>query len=389
MRLCLAAMPWLAVDTPSLPVGILRQRVSDTRPSIEISEFHGGVRWAEYMLDATAGRLTPNDYARVADKGLAHGLGGLESSPVRCTATTAGGWPSYAVTPRTGSSSSHSPSACACWPGLFVELAATEILSNDPTSSASRAHSSRTDPSLAAARLLKRRRPGMRIVMGGANCDGPQGAALHRNYPFLDYVVRGEGEAAFPALLDPHRGVHPAGRRTRPVLARREGCATANPMAGQSLPPAILPAALRRLLRPARHVGRRPLETRPETGAWRDRAAAGGARSTTARSADSTAPSCSSAASGPTPSSPNSSNWRSGTSCWTSTSSTTSWTWSTSTRSCGRWRTGSWDLRLHFEVKANLRRHQFQTLADSGAVQVQPGIESLEQRACCASWTRA
>ena len=35
------------------------------------------------------------------------------------------------------------------------------------------------------------------------------------------------------------------------------------------------------------------------------------------------------------------------------------------------------DLRLHFEVKANLRRHQFQLLGDSGAVQVQPGIESL------------
>jgi hypothetical protein len=44
MRLCLAAMPWLAVDTPPLPVGLLRRRVSEVCPSIEVNEFHGGVR---------------------------------------------------------------------------------------------------------------------------------------------------------------------------------------------------------------------------------------------------------------------------------------------------------------------------------------------------------
>src|SRR5262245_8825473 len=75
MRLCLASMPWLAVDTPSLPVGILRRRVSEACPSIEISEFHGAVHWAEYLLDASGGDLTPNEYARLGDKGLAHGLG--------------------------------------------------------------------------------------------------------------------------------------------------------------------------------------------------------------------------------------------------------------------------------------------------------------------------
>jgi len=38
-------------------------------------------------------------------------------------------------------------------------------------------------------------------MMGGCNLDGPQGAAIHRIFPQIDYVVRGEGERAFPALL--------------------------------------------------------------------------------------------------------------------------------------------------------------------------------------------
>ncbi|MFF2472889.1 RiPP maturation radical SAM C-methyltransferase [Streptomyces sp. NPDC058066] len=56
-------------------------------------------------------------------------------------------------------------------------------------------------PSLALAGELKRRRPGLTVVFGGSNCDGPMGHALHRNHPFVDHVVRGEGEYAFPALL--------------------------------------------------------------------------------------------------------------------------------------------------------------------------------------------
>jgi ribosomal peptide maturation radical SAM protein 1 len=36
-----------------------------------------------------------------------------------------------------------------------------------------------------------------------------------------------------------------------------------------------------------------------------------------------------------------------------------------------------WDLRLHYEVKSNLRREHVQALAAAGVVHIQPGIESL------------
>ena len=39
------------------------------------------------------------------------------------------------------------------------------------------------------------------VVFGGANCDGPMGAALHRAFPWVDVVVRGEAEIVLPDLM--------------------------------------------------------------------------------------------------------------------------------------------------------------------------------------------
>ncbi|MBF6508057.1 RiPP maturation radical SAM C-methyltransferase [Nocardia farcinica] len=91
--------------------------------------------------------------------------------------------------------------------------------------------------SLALARELKQRDPDLRVVLGGANCDGPQGAAWHRNFDFVDHVVRGEGERAFPDLLDQlDRG----GELTRiPGLCWRDdsGAPRVNDMDAAPLPP--------------------------------------------------------------------------------------------------------------------------------------------------------
>lgn len=54
---------------------------------------------------------------------------------------------------------------------------------------------------LALARRIKERFPGVRVVFGGANMDSEMGAECARAFPFIDYVVSGEGDVAFPALL--------------------------------------------------------------------------------------------------------------------------------------------------------------------------------------------
>jgi ribosomal peptide maturation radical SAM protein 1 len=58
--------------------------------------------------------------------------------------------------------------------------------------------------SLALARRVKERFPGILTVFGGANCRGEMGVEMHRRYPFIDAVCLEEGERAFPALVRRH-----------------------------------------------------------------------------------------------------------------------------------------------------------------------------------------
>lgn len=55
--------------------------------------------------------------------------------------------------------------------------------------------------SLALARRIKARWPEVAIVFGGSNMDGEAGEAYMDALPFIDYVVVGDGDFSFPALL--------------------------------------------------------------------------------------------------------------------------------------------------------------------------------------------
>jgi ribosomal peptide maturation radical SAM protein 1 len=55
--------------------------------------------------------------------------------------------------------------------------------------------------SLALAKRLKDDHPGFFTVFGGANCEGVMGAEVVRQFDFVDAVVSGEGEVAFPELV--------------------------------------------------------------------------------------------------------------------------------------------------------------------------------------------
>ncbi len=55
--------------------------------------------------------------------------------------------------------------------------------------------------SLSLAKLIKDIYPDVRIVFGGANFDGEMGLEHFRAFPWIDYVVVGEGEHVFPTLV--------------------------------------------------------------------------------------------------------------------------------------------------------------------------------------------
>lgn len=55
--------------------------------------------------------------------------------------------------------------------------------------------------SMALARLIKKQHPQVRIVFGGASCAGVMGSAILRICPYVDMVVRTEGEIVFPEYV--------------------------------------------------------------------------------------------------------------------------------------------------------------------------------------------
>jgi ribosomal peptide maturation radical SAM protein 1 len=55
--------------------------------------------------------------------------------------------------------------------------------------------------SLTMAKLIKELYPSVRIVFGGANFDGEMGLEHIRAFPWIDYVIVGEGEEVFPAFV--------------------------------------------------------------------------------------------------------------------------------------------------------------------------------------------
>ena len=55
--------------------------------------------------------------------------------------------------------------------------------------------------SLALARALKQADPHVFILFGGANCEGVMGLELVRRFPFVDAAVSGEADRAFPEIV--------------------------------------------------------------------------------------------------------------------------------------------------------------------------------------------
>jgi ribosomal peptide maturation radical SAM protein 1 len=90
--------------------------------------------------------------------------------------------------------------------------------------------------SLALAKRLKERCPGIFVVFGGANCEGVMGAEVVRQFPFVDAVVSGEGDLIFSELVQRVLHTEPVSDLTG-VYTRRNVDAMALNAAYQNAPP--------------------------------------------------------------------------------------------------------------------------------------------------------
>lgn len=103
----------------------------------------------------------------------------------------------------------------------FLNACAGEILTSAPSVVGFTSTFAQTVPSLALAKVLRQRDPRVKLVMGGSNCEGPMGAALHRLFPWIDVVVRGEAEHVAPLLFSELIGGLPI--TAQPGLCIRDG----------------------------------------------------------------------------------------------------------------------------------------------------------------------
>jgi ribosomal peptide maturation radical SAM protein 1 len=202
MRIVLATMPWHLLETPCLPIGLLRARIFESSGGRDtVHDYYGNLRWAEYLASASGGALGPADYAYVADDGIWQGVGDWIFVPA-VRDQVSGQSSAYLAHLRRAGVSPGEAVAMREHAVAFAEAAAADILAFGPDLVGFTTTFQQNMASLAVARRLKRERPDLPVVFGGGNCELPMGPALHRNFGWIDYVLCGEAEETFPQLIE-------------------------------------------------------------------------------------------------------------------------------------------------------------------------------------------
>lgn len=193
-------MPWASLHYPSLAIGILQSLAKQHCPDWEVDSLYANLLWADYLYEHTDGEFTPKQYGEIADElflceagdwAFASALHGVEAWRVNEYVDLFGGTPEQFELVR--STQRHAIA--------FTAELATWISERHYDVVGFTSTFMQNVPSIALARQLRRVGCQAAIVFGGANCDGVQGRTLHKNFPEIDYVVSGEGETAFPAFL--------------------------------------------------------------------------------------------------------------------------------------------------------------------------------------------
>ncbi|HZO14083.1 MAG TPA: hypothetical protein VFB62_12515, partial [Polyangiaceae bacterium] len=199
-RVVLVAMPWNQLVFPSIQIGTLKAALD--RYGIEAETRSYYLRFMEHLAGVDGVPFTPADYAEVVF-GYPHGLGDwIFTVPPLRAPSKAEDDDYLALLRRRGVAESVIETATRMREHVpeFLEACKDDLTRIGAEIVGFTTSFNQNIPSLALAKLLKEARPDCCVVFGGANCEGPMGVALHENFPFVDVVVRGEGELVFPEL---------------------------------------------------------------------------------------------------------------------------------------------------------------------------------------------
>lgn len=223
----LISMPWEMLGLPSIQLGTLQSLLVDAGFRTESRTFY--LALMEHFISSTARlrekeRLGINDYAKIGLKYYRMGMGDWIFAVPPYRELTEEADAEYFAYLRSEDVPEEVIAKAVQMRGLipsFLESCVEEVLAASPAVVGFTSSFSQNVPSLTLSKLLKQRAPSLRVVFGGANCDGPMGAALHRTFPWVDAVVRGEGERVLPTLVRQFVSGEPVG--PQPGLCYREG----------------------------------------------------------------------------------------------------------------------------------------------------------------------
>ena len=200
MRISLIAPPWYALHLPAISIGILAAALSQETLGHDIRQRYANIEWAERLIESGIDGPGSEFYRMISED---HGEQGLGDWIFTSALYDRSRWrfETYAPYLKQYDAPPESILRTHEMAPAFVDEVVSSILVEEPDLVGFTTTFAQNVSSLALACALKARRPQVDIVFGGANCDGVQGVALQRNFPFIDYVVRGEGERPLVALV--------------------------------------------------------------------------------------------------------------------------------------------------------------------------------------------
>jgi ribosomal peptide maturation radical SAM protein 1 len=241
VHILLVNMPWAPIDLPSLALGILRQATRAAVAGSDVEVMHANLDYVDWIAERREFDL--GDYYYYSQDTYFSGVGDWVFSSAlyddaQWRVPELIGAVDIAPERQDGLLALHRSA-----PDFVAEIT-SRILAFGPDLVGFTSTFQQNVAALAAARAIKQAAPAVLTAFGGANCDGVQGEAVHRNFGFVDFVIRGEGEAAFPGLLTAIQDGTDGGLAAVPGLSWRDpaGRSVHNPMNSRPLRPAEIVA---------------------------------------------------------------------------------------------------------------------------------------------------